>query len=126
MKKVYIIVSLFLCLSACVSQPTAARYEDELSAWIGQSEDNLYAEWGYPNVTYSVGPDSFIATYSQQYSKPVAGDTEPYAANMTYSAMEVPSYGLPQPQGIYYCKTSFVITDGVISDYNFNGDDCVR
>lgn len=126
MKKIGIILSAFASLSACAVQPTAARYEDELSAWIGQSEENLYAEWGYPNVTYSIGPNSFIATYIKQYSKPIAGDNEPYADEMTYSAMEVPSYGLPSQQGIYYCKTSFVINDGIVSDYNFNGDDCVR
>ena len=56
---------LLLGLASCVNQPTAARYEDALSAWIGQSEEALYSEWGYPNTTYSVGPDSFIATYIQ-------------------------------------------------------------
>lgn len=117
---------LLLGLASCVNQPTAARYEDALSAWIGQSEEALYSEWGYPNTTYSVGPDSFIATYIQSYNEPIDGDTEPYAADMTYSAMRVPSYGLPTPQGVYYCKTSFIINNGIVSDYNFNGDDCVR
>lgn len=126
MKKIFTLACFVFCLSACATQPTAARYEDELSAWIGQSEDNLYAEWGYPNTTYSVGPDGFVATYIKLYREPVDGDTEPYADDMTYSAMQVPSYGLPTPQGIYYCKTSFIIRNGIVTDYNFNGDDCVR
>ena len=62
---------LVLGLASCVNQPTAARYEDALSAWIGQSEEALYSEWGYPNTTYSVGPDSFIATYIQSYNEPI-------------------------------------------------------
>lgn len=126
MKKIFTLACFVFCLSACATQPTAARYEDELSAWIGQSEDNLYAEWGYPNTTYSAGPDGFVATYIKLYREPVDGDTEPYAYDMTYSAMQVPSYGLPTPQGIYYCKTSFIIRNGIVTDYNFNGDDCVR
>lgn len=126
MKKIFTLACFVFCLSACATQPTAARYEDELSAWIGQSEDNLYAEWGYPNTTYSAGPDGFVATYIKLYREPVDGDTEPYADDMTYLAMQVPSYGLPTPQGIYYCKTSFIIRNGIVTDYNFNGDDCVR
>ena len=100
MKKIFTLACFVFCLSACATQPTAARYEDELSAWIGQSEDNLYAEWGYPNTTYSAGPDGFVATYIKLYREPVDGDTEPYADDMTYSAMQVQSYGLPTPQGI--------------------------
>lgn len=126
MKKVMALFGGLLLVASCASQPTSARYEDELSAWLGQSEEALFAECGYPNTTYSVGPDSFVATYIKVYHEPIDGDTEPYADNMTYSAMQVPSYGLPTPQGVYYCKTSFIIRGGIVSDYNFNGDDCVR
>ncbi|MDO4162543.1 MAG: hypothetical protein Q4D80_06055 [Pseudomonadota bacterium] len=126
MKKIFCLVWGVLGLAACATQPTAARYEDELSAWLGQSEEALYAEWGYPNATYSIGADGFIATYIQVYNEPVGADTEPYADEMSYSAMRVPSYGLPVAQGVYYCKTSFIIRNGIVTDYNFNGDDCVR
>lgn len=126
MKKVMALFGGLLLVASCASQPTSARYEDELSAWLGQSEEALFAEWGYPNTTYSIGPDDFVATYIKVYHEPIDDDTEPYADDMTYSAMRVQSFGLPTPQGVYYCKTSFIIRGGIVSDYNFNGDDCVR
>lgn len=126
MKKIIILFMAMFMLASCVSKPNSAHYEDELSAWVGQRENALYAEWGYPNVRYSVGPDAVIVTYIKLYNEPIDGDAEPYADNMTYSAMRVPSYGLPTSQGVYYCKTSFVIEAGIVTDYNFNGDDCVR
>lgn len=126
MKQTISLICILTFIVSCAAKPSPARYEDELSAWLGQSEENLYAEWGYPNTTYSAGPNSFIATYLTRYNEPIDGDTEPYANNLSYEAMSVPSYGLPTAQGIYYCKTSFVIKNGIVTDFNFNGDDCVR
>jgi hypothetical protein len=117
---------LLFCLSGCASQPTAAQYQKDLSGWLGKPEEELYAVWGYPNTTYSVGEDAYIATYIRVSHEPIDDDKQPYADNLSYDAMEVPAYGLPTSQGIYYCKTSFVITEGEVTDYNFNGDDCVR
>ncbi len=121
-----IFLTLFLVAGCMFNRPSSAKYEDELSKWIGQSEENLYSEWGYPNTTYSISGNSFVATYIKQYKEAIDDDKTPYADSMTYSAMRVPNYGLPVTQGIYYCKTSFVITNGIVTDYNFNGDDCVR
>ena len=120
------LISLLMFLSACQYTPTATNYQKSLGDWLGQSESALYENWGNPNFTYPVDGNTFIATYIESKNTPIDSDYQPYDENLVYSAMEVPSYGLPTPQGIYYCKTSFVIKNGIIVDYNFNGDDCVK
>lgn len=125
-KKKLLMLLIFLA-GGCVPKHDIATYQSKLSAWIGKSEYQLYAEWGYPKVTYSVGPDTFIVTYIKSYNEPVDGNTEPYTDEVYYpAAAQTPAYGLPVPQGVYYCKTSFVIKNGFVDDFNFNGDDCVR
>lgn len=120
------LIALLMFLSACYHTPTATSYQKSLGDWLGQSENALYENWGNPNFTYPVDGDTFIATYIESKNIPIDSDYKPYNDNLVYSAMEVPSYGLPTPQGIYYCKTSFVIKNGIVVDYNFNGDDCVK
>lgn len=126
MKQSLWLLTICVLMAGCRHEPTVAAYQGELNGWIGKSEEDLYASWGYPNTSYSVADDTFIATYIENFNTPVQGDADPYADEMVYSAMKTPTFGLPTPQGVYYCKTSFVIQNGVVVDYNLNGDDCVR
>ena len=75
-----------------------------------------------------VGPNEKVVTYLQiDEDGPVNGNTEPYQGyEVQYGAIETPDYGFPSDNGgSYYCKTSFTIVNGEITDYTFNGDDCV-
>ncbi len=113
-----------VAVAACAVRPT---YSETLQPWIGQSEEKLYAAWGMPyNVIYPA-PGAKVVYYMHFSYRPENGMTNPYAYEVAYPAIATPDYGLPgQPQSTnYYCQTHFTIRNGVVTDFGFNGDDCV-
>lgn len=122
MKKISVIYAI-LALTAC--QSMSGNYGESLQSWIGRSEMSLEQAWGYPQNTFYVTPDEKVLTYVR-YSRHQSG-YEPYQNEIYYPAIATPNFGFPaQPEySNYYCKTSFTIINGVVSNYSFNGDDCV-
>lgn len=124
MNKLFLIGLFLLGAAGCASYPT---YGETLQPWIGQSEERLQQAWGIPANIFYVTPNKKIVTYIKFASKPMNGETEPYAGEVYYPAIATPDFGFPdQPQSSnYYCKTTFTIENGVVTNYGFNGDDCV-
>ncbi len=120
------LVLCVLLLMGCVSDQNS--YNANLQNWVGMSQETLYESWGTPTNELYVGPNEKVVTYLQiDEDGPVNGNTEPYQGyEVQYGAIETPDYGFPSDNGgSYYCKTSFTIVNGEITDYTFNGDDCV-
>lgn len=123
LKILLILISLLIggCQNAKYSE---SSYEKMLTGWLGKSVDSLYNIWGYPMQTTPIDSHRYMVTYYQSESQPIDNVFEPYDGQMDYDAMSVPDYGLPPAPSLFYCKTSFVIRDNVVVDFNFNGDDC--
>lgn len=102
-----------------------SAYQKKLSKWQGQSVAALYAAWGEPQQIVPFGNDTLLLTYYSSESQPLNNDYQPYASEMSYAAMEVPTYGLPPAPPLFYCKTTFVVRNNIVTGFNFNGDDCL-
>ncbi len=129
MKNVFSII-IVLLLAAC-SGNGRGSYANELQSWVGRSEYQLYRSWGQPANVFYVAPNQKVVTYVTSSTQE---DNNPYSHQLYYGGMGEDNswwdklFGPPgageQPK-IYYCKTSFVIQNSVIVNFNFNGDDCV-
>lgn len=118
-------IFFILLLCTCVSKNYSPyEYQQKLSKWVGQSEEQLYAYWGYPEQQWQVDEDTKVVSYYQTEQAPQGDDFEPYAGIISTEAMEEPQYGLPPAPPLFYCKTSFIISNNIVTSYNFNGDDC--
>ena len=115
--------------TACNSIYDTSTYSTDLQKWVGRSEYQLYNAWGKPENEFYVTPDKKVVTYVQTYA---SGNSDYYGNELYYQGMgDDPGiisdlFGPPQEKqpDDYYCKTSFVIQDSMIVDYNFNGDSC--
>ena len=116
---------LLLLLAGCNITSPNATYEQKLSQWKGKTAEQLYDAFGTPNQTSPIDDNTIMVTYNEVTNSPLDGDFEPYADELNYEAMAVPSYGTMALSPLYYCQTSFILRDDVVVDYNFNGDDCL-
>ena len=124
MNKVFSVLALMFLTAACQS---SLSYGETLRPWIGQSEERLQQSWGLPHNVFYITPNEKVVTYLQFSTRPRNGETDPYRNEVYYPAIATPDFGFPnQPKySNYYCKTSFTIINGIVSNYSFNGDDCV-
>ena len=125
MNKRFLIPVFMFLAAAC--QTNGLSYGDTLQPWIGQSEERLQQSWGIPHNVFYVTPNEKVVTYLQFSSHPRNGETDPYRNEVYYPAIATPDFGFPSQPAYtsYYCKTSFTIINGIVSNYSFNGDDCV-
>jgi len=124
MKK--LLVLLFL-LGSCQSVNHAQIYGENLSHWIGWPETQLYAVWGRPTQVFYVAMNEKIVSYikTSQNGNNIYGNIgeQGFSLNKWISEWFEPPVMRQQPP-LYYCKTSFVIKNGIVAQYNFNGDYC--
>ncbi len=116
---------LILLLAGC--QTNGGSYSDTLQSWVGQSEERLLQSWGMPQNVLYVTPQEKVLTYVQFSNQPRGDNPNPYPDEVYYPAIATPDFGFPdQPlYSSYYCKTLFTVTGNIVTDYSFNGDDCV-
>ena len=115
--------------TACAGMSDTPSYSTDLQKWVGRSEYQLYNAWGEPENEFFVEPDKKVVTYIQTSS---SGSPDFYENQLYYQGMGNNDgvfgdwFGPPKEaqSDFYYCKTSFVIQDNMIIDYNFNGDYC--
>lgn len=117
-----ILLSLLL-LAGCTYGGNAG-FTSSLNNWVGNTSETLVESWGEPYTQSQVDEDTIIYTYMLQSN---SGQQDPYANQVVYSAIEGENLGQnPDMNSVYYCQVSFVISNGLISSYNFNGDNCVE
>lgn len=115
------ILGLLLLLTGCVNGGNA-DFTSNLNNWVGNTPSVLVAEWGNPNTLSEVDAGTQIYTYILQSNN---GTSDPYQNQVAYSAIEENLGNNPDENPVYYCQVSFIINNGLISSYNFNGDNCV-
>ncbi len=123
-KFIYLLAGILL-VSACQNVGySRSVYQEKLEDMVGKSAAYLYTSWGQPQQITPVADNTYLAVYFGSANKPADDNYQPYAGELSYAAMAVPDYGLPVPTPLFYCKTTFVIRNNIITDFNFNGDDC--
>lgn len=107
-------------LTACSSTP---GYNEQLESWVGVSEEHLVDNWGMPDSTFTLDADTRVLTYVEYDEE---GDREVYSEQIYYPAISGQNFPGPNPdrENIEYCKISFTIDNSIVTNYNFNGDDC--
>lgn len=118
-------LAALILLAACrSSMPT---YAETLQPWIGQSEEKLLQAWGAPHRVLYLTQQQKVWIFLEVSSKAIDGRNNPYSDEVYYPAVAMPDFGFPsQPQyTVHYCKTLFTITNDIVTNFSFNGDDCV-
>lgn len=70
-------------------------YGETLQNWVGVSQTALIETWGDPATINYVTPSQQLFSYFQM-----------------------------SPTGQEFCRTTFTITDGVVNNFEFEGDNC--
>lgn len=70
-------------------------YDETLQTWVGANQTTLIDTWGNPASVNYITPNQELWTYFQD-----------------------------SPSGEEFCRTTFTITDGVVNDFTFEGDNC--
>ncbi len=98
------------------------NFASSLEGWVGNTPMELTEQWGLPDNQAAIDAETQVYTYNFHASN---GMQNPYPTQFVYSAVD--SVDLPPEPDLtsqYYCQVSFIINNGIISSYNFNGDDC--
>lgn len=115
-------VLIIFMLAGC-SSVSSGNYERGLQKWVGQPEQELFQAWGMPGNVFYLTPNTKEVTFTHVDRGPIAGDTTPYGS-MYYPGLDA-GYETSPGYKTYYCRTSFTITNGQVTNYSFSGDDCV-
>ena len=121
---------VFCLITACAMDNIQTSYNDDLDKFIGYPENELYDILGIPDRMFYVTNNEKVVTYLSFKKKTL---NKPYKRQIDYSGINEDNhwwnrlFGPPQPKqpNLYYCKTSFVIKNGSVNSYSFNGDYCV-
>lgn len=111
----------FFILTACSTTPP---YDEQLQSWMGVSEEHLVDTWGVPDNEFMVDEDTKVLTYVKQDA---SGNRDAYPELIDYQAIANRNFPGPNPdqQTTEYCKISFTVQDSEVTNYSYNGDDCV-
>lgn len=116
MKK-YLFLLLILTLTGCA---TEAKYRAKLNTYFGFSAKELIDAWGPPDSTYKLNPQTEYFTYnnSRNVYIPASSTTNVFGNTLTTDYYGGYTENLN-------CKTTFTLENGTVTDYHFQGNDCV-
>ena len=98
MHKIFCILMILL-LSGCA---TEAGYQKIVNSWMGSSKHNLIESWGTPTSTYK---EDEHTEYFDYIETSISSDSYGHVYN-------------------WQCKTTFTITDNVITSWRYDGNKC--
>jgi len=122
MKK--ILSTLLLFSTLLVGCATSENYGKRLDTWLGAKESSLVASWGTPDSFYEADGIRYL-TYNSNNAGYVAGI--PPRTTTTYINGKAYTNTVAGTQGYMYsnsCSTTFTVTDKVITNWKFKGNDC--
>lgn len=131
MKRIFVALSLLLMIfgtCGCQKRYGYAAYREKLGEWIGKNSDTLYAYWGKPNVSEELDANTHAITYYQTEKIPAYYSFTPYLEqlqNKTMDAAEDMGYDVERKEPpSYYCRVTFVIHNNLVTEYDFDGENC--
>ena len=132
MKKSFAISLLALACAGCAYfyHPSEAAYNHTIAGWVGRGTADLYAEWGYPQSSYSISNNTFLETFyvfnKSPNIRPVKEVSRCYRPFTDKWETKLNPFTLQPMPAEYNCRTSFIIVNGVIVDYSYKGYGCVE
>ncbi|MBQ8480995.1 MAG: hypothetical protein IJ532_00475 [Alphaproteobacteria bacterium] len=131
MKKIFLLLSLFLIIlgtGGCQKRYAYASYREKLGSWVGRNSESLFGYWGEPQTAQDIDANTRAVTYYQTEKRPAYYGFIPYLEkiqNKTMDVVEDMGYesGRKAPPS-YYCRVTFVIHNNLVSDYDYDGEDC--
>lgn len=131
MKKIFLVLSLFLVLfsvSGCQKRYRYAMYNEKLGNWIGRNSESLFRTWGQPDSSKDLDANTRAVTYYQTEKRPAYYSFTPYLEQIqdkTKDVAEEMGYEVERKAPpSYYCRVTFVIHKNLVSEYDFDGEDC--
>lgn len=140
MKKITISLISIAILTSCISQKQ--QYHEKLKTYMYIPEANLIAHFGAPNSIQQINPTTKVISFNtKKFDKQLYSDFGfKVQSNKNYidtTRSTVISDVMPYTHTIidpevknevFYkkCTTNFVLTNGVVTDFAFQGDGCGR
>ena len=131
MKKTFLILSLFLAvlsISGCQKRYAYAAYREKLGEWVGKNSETLFDYWGKPDIIKELDPNTRSVTYYQKEKRPAYYGFTPYLEKIQDKTAEVAEeMGYETEKKAppsYYCRVTFVVHNNLVSEYDFDGEDC--
>ena len=133
MKRTIALLATSLWLTACA---TTEGYRQRTEQLIGYDADILLVEWGSPVARDRLSDGSEVWTYFEEEYRVRDGyyRTIPRERRVTFideegnerTRIEQYEDTVYEPPEEYYteCETRFIIRDGVIADFRFEGNGC--
>ena len=122
MKIIY--VFLILITSVLFGCATTENYKKKVDSWVGAKESDLVASWGTPDSFYEADGLRYL-TYNSISSGYVAGipsrTTTNYINGKAYTNTIAGTSGYSYSNS---CSTTFTVTNKVITNWKFKGNDC--
>ena len=116
-------VFLFSILFFSYGCATESNYKKIVDTWLGLREVELIRNWGAPQQTYESGGSRFLV-YSSGGSVYLPG-SQNYTTNFIGNTAYTTGYSSPGFNIPVNCTTTFEVLGGIVTSYNFRGNNCV-
>jgi hypothetical protein len=111
-----------LLLAACASGPT---YKEKIAGWKGASEKEVVTTWGVPDKTYELDRHTKMLAYVSRRNVNYSG-----SFNTCFYSRGGIGYGgncfggYPPSTETFSCETTFIITNGRVTNTGYKGNAC--
>ena len=121
MKKIAILLILFIAVTSITSCMTAEKMNEIMSSWKGHHFSDLIAAWGPPRQTLDDGQGGRIMTWTETRSYTAPGQ----ATTQSYGLLSNPSYHTTYTPGQTRTwtntRTFWVDSNGIITRWAWRG-----
>lgn len=124
MKKIFIVMSLFLMIleiGGCQKRYAYAAYRERLGEWVGKNSETLYDHWGRPQTLEDLDANTIAVTYYQTGKQEEYRGFAPYMEQVKNADSKNVKNSVPLSYG---CKVTFVIHNNLVLEYDFEGNNC--
>lgn len=125
MKKLFVLLLPAVC-GACgffPARPNEANYQRFLDDFLNRGDSYLIQRWGKPDSREMSDTNIEHLTYYRTSDEPVGGKPKNYREMLNLPRTEPMVYQEPIE---YTCQTVFAVKNGIVVDYAYQGNDCVR
>ena len=111
MRKFYILLLCFLCITLLSSCATTEKYDEMINSLIGSTEQELIHKWGIPTQVYVSGDIKYLAYHKEEHV--ITPELNSIRRTTIYGRdVYATSYWEPSTTPTirnYYCTTTFEI-----------------
>ncbi len=119
------LVVVALSVASCALVRTTKGYTEVMDSWVGSSEHSVLSSWGVPDSSYVHGEVKYLK-YKVEQLYTTSGSNPTYRTNCSsYGTCTTTASGGSSPKTrLRTCATTFIIRDGRVASYSFEGRLC--